>query len=164
MFKTTQRSTIIRSLATLAAAVSVAAVAAAPASADWPNDYPKITDDGIDFGSSGWNGFGEPWNGGELHWHDEADGDVRPHLLGTLWLNNSSGVTARMRIDYYDAAHRWITKATGGAVTARDNGLHHWSVDLDPFRAPNIYHVHISTEIETSPGDFEVVGTATEDI
>ena len=63
MLKIIQGSTIVRSLATAAAALALTTVAAAPASA-WPVDHPKLVGPHLDFGSS-WNGaLGEPTNGG----------------------------------------------------------------------------------------------------
>jgi hypothetical protein len=170
MFKTMQRSTIKRSLVTAATAVALATVAAAPAAAyPWAVDHPKITNQGIDFGTN-WNVFlAGPANGGDLVWDTPntascPSGTVRPHLTGNLYLNNASGTTARMQIDYYDAAHNWITTKNGGSVTAPDNALHNWSVDLQPFCADNIYHVHVSTTTEDSSGNFQIVGSVGEDI
>lgn len=162
MFKTLQRSTIIRSLATAAAAVAIASVAAAPASA-YTIDRPKITDSGIDFGTN-WDTFGAPLNGGYLYWNVNAAGVVTPHLTGNLYLKNSNGTCARMQIDYYDVAHNLITTKTGGRVCATSNALHTWSVNLQPFGANNVHHVHVSTTTETTPGVFQIVGTAVEDI
>ncbi len=160
---TRRRSPIIRWVATAAAAAGIALVAAAPASA-WDTDRPKLTDPGIDFGIH-WDGFGAPFDGGELHWHVEPDGDVRPHLVGgNLYLNNASGTRARMKIEYFDAAHNEIHEEFGGIVDATDNGLHSFSVDLEPYEAPNIYHVHISTTTEGAPGVFNEVGEVGYDI
>jgi len=161
MFKTLQRSKIIRSLATAAAAVAIASLAAAPASAQ---DRPKITNQYVDFGIN-WGPFGAPLYGGYLYWNVNAAGVVTPHLTGNLYINNSNGKCARMRIDYYDAAHNWITVKTGGKVCATSNALHTWSVNLQPFGANNVYHVHVSTTEETAPGSgvFDVLGTAVED-
>jgi len=163
--KTDRRSRVLRWLAGGVASVALAVGLAGPASAwPWADDRPKLTNQGIDFGTN-WDGFGAPLNGGDLHWHYDVDGNVRPHLLGTLYLNNASGTTARMQIDYYDAAHNLIETKYGGAVTAQDNALHTYSVDLDPFEADNVYHVHVSTTTETAtPGDFQIVGTAGFDI
>ena len=158
-----RRSPVIRGLAAVAAAAGLALAGASPALA-WQDDHPKITNQGVDFGFD-WDGFGAPLNGGELHWHVDANGDIDPHLVGNLYLNNASGTTARMQIDYYNAAHQWLHTSYGGAVTARDNDRYTYGVNLDPYDAPNIVHVHVSTTTETgTPGDFQVVGTAYEDI
>ena len=158
--KPTSRSRVLRWLAGGIASLAIVFGVAGPAAAfPWADDHPKLTNQGIDFGRN-WDGFGAPINGGDLHWHYDVSGNVRPHLLGNLYLNNASGTTARMQIDYYDAAHRLIHTEYGGAVTAPDNALHSWSVDLDPYEAPNVFHVHISTTTETAtPGVFQVVGT-----
>jgi hypothetical protein len=163
--KTGQRSRMLRWMAGGVASVALALGIAGPASAwPWADDRPKLTNQGIDFGVN-WDGFGAPLNGGELHWHYDVDGNVRPHLVGNMYLNNASGTTARMQIDYYDAAHNLIETEYGGDVTAPDNALHVYNVDLDPFEADNVYHVHVSTTTETgTPGVFQVVGTAGFDI
>ena len=164
--RTHRRSRLLRWLAGGVASVSLALGIAGPASAyPWDDDRPKLTNQGIDFGIN-WDGFGAPLNGGELHWHTDAAGNVRPHLVnGNLYLNNSSGTTARMQIDYYDAAHNHLATRYGGEVTAPDNALHAYSVDLDPYEAPNVFHVHVSTTTETAtPGVFQVVGSAGFDI
>jgi len=164
--KTNRRSRLLRWLAGGVASVALALGLAGPASAwPWADDRPRLTNQGIDFGIN-WDGFGAPLNGGELHWHTDAAGNVRPHLVnGNLYLNNSSGTTARMQIDYYDAAHNLLATRYGGAVTAPDNALHSYAVDLDPYEAPNVFHVHVSTTTETAtPGVFQVVGTAGFDI
>jgi len=146
------------------AAVAMVAVAAAPASA-YVVDRPKTTDTGIDFGTN-WDTFGAPLNGGYLYWNVNAAGVVTPHLTGNLYLKNSSGVRARMRIDYYDAAHNLLATRYGGSVYATSDALHTWSVDLEPFGATDVYHVHVSTTKETGPGSgvYQIVGTAVEDI
>jgi hypothetical protein len=158
-----RRSPVIRGLAALAAAAGLALASASPALA-WADDRPKITNQGIDFGLN-WDGFGAPLNGGELHWHVDSDGDIDPHLVGNLYLNNASGTTARMRIDYYNAAHQWLNTSYGGEVTAPDNARHTYSVDLSPYEHPSAVHVHVSTTTETgTPGEFQIVGTAIEEI
>ena len=162
MSGTTRRSPVIRWLAAAAAAAGIVLAAAAPASA-WDNDRPKITNQGIDFGLN-WDGFGAPINGGELHWHTESNGNVDPHVVGNLYLNNSSGTRARMKIEYFDAAHNEIGEEWGGIVDAPDNGLHVFSVDLEPFEAPNVYHVHVSTTTEGAPNVFNEVGEVGYDI
>ena len=89
----------------------------------------------------------------------ELDGETFP-------VNHASTpFPARMQIDYYDAAHRHIETKYGGAVRAPDNSLNVYSVDLDPFEAPNVFHVHVSTTTETATPDlYQVVGTAGFDI
>lgn len=154
---------IKRSRAAVAAlvAVGVSGLAAAPASA-WSQDRPKITDAGIDFGTN-WDTFGAPLNGGYLDWNTSG-GVVTPHLTGNLYLKNSNGTCARMRMEYFDASHLLIATRNGGTVCATSNALHTWSVNLQPFGASNVFHVHVSTTVETTPGNFVAVGTAVEDI
>jgi hypothetical protein len=162
MSRTTQCPSIIRWVLAAAAAMALAFATAGPASA-WSVDHPKITNAGIDFGLN-WDGFGAPLNGGSLVWNVAANGAVKPHLTGNLYLNNSSGVRARMRIDYYDAAHNLLTTKWGGIVSAPDNALHVYAVDLEPYAANNVYHVHVSTTTEGAPNVFGIVGTDVEDI
>lgn len=69
-----------------------------------------------------------------------------------------------MKIEYFDAAHNEIGEEFGGIVDAPDNGLHVFSVDLEPFEAPNVYHVHVSTTTEGAPNVFNEVGEVAYDI
>jgi hypothetical protein len=164
MFKTLQRSTIIRLLATTAAAVAIAAVGAVPASAfPLAVDHPLINAANLDFGDGAW--AGSPAIGRTLEW-DAAAGLVKPHLTGKLYATNLNGRRIRMRIQYHDAGHQPVFAKYGGIVTPNGNGLNTWSVDLTPPGAINIFHLHVAITQENvpGPGDFVMVGKAIEQI
>ena len=162
MPKTVQRSTVVRSLTTAAAALAIIAVAAAPASA-WPVDHPKIVGPHVDFGSN-WNGAAaEPNDGGNLEW-DTTGGIVTPTLSGRLFMNNVDGLRGRLRIDYYDAAQNRITlrHSTWRTAAAGFNAFDF--VRFAPFGASNVYGVEVSTQIEDAAGDIHTVGSVQETI
>ena len=157
-----QRSNHRPDLAAAAAAVAVTTVAAAPASA-WPVDHPRIVGPHVDFGSN-WNGAAaEPTDGGNLYW-DTTDGVVTPTLSGRLFMNNVDGLRARLRIDYYDAAHDRITlrHSTWRTAVAGFNAFDF--VDFAPFDATNVYGVEVSTQIEVAQDDIRTVGSVEETI
>jgi hypothetical protein len=162
MPKSVQRSTVVRSLATAAAALAITTVAAAPASA-WPVDHPRIPGPHVDFGSN-WNGAAsEPNDGGRLYW-DTTGGVVTPTLSGRLFMNNVDGLRGRLRIDYYDAAQNRITlrHSTWRTAAAGFNAFDF--VDFAPFGASNVYGVEVSTQIEDAAGDIHTVGSVLETI
>ena len=162
MPKTMQRSTVVRSLATAAAALAITTVAAAPASA-WPVDHPRIVGPHVDFGSN-WNGAAnEPNDGGNLYW-DTTGGVVTPTLSGRLFMNNVAGLRARLRIDYYDAAHNRIALRHSTWRTAAPGFNAFDFVDFAPFGASNVYGVEVSTQYEDAAGDIHTVGSVEETI
>jgi hypothetical protein len=112
----------------------------------------KITEPNYDFGSEGWDGFGAPWGPGDMHFHEEANGVISPHLLGYLHINNASGACARMHLDYYTEAGDHIVTEHGGEVCAGDNSHHHWRVDLQPFESADIYSVEIAIDARAGSG------------
>jgi hypothetical protein len=161
MFRTLQRSTITRSLAAAAAAVTIAAVGAAPALA-WTPDYPFISTATEDFGGGPFLPLvGAPAAPGRLDWNTPL-GVVTPHLTGNLYATNLGGVRLRMRMTYYDSAYQWITTEYGGIVTPASNALHTWSVDLEPFGAINIFHVKVAITQESVPGSGNFVRVGAE--
>ena len=162
MLKITQGSTIARSLATAAAALALTAVAAAPASA-WPVDHPKVVGPHLDFGSN-WNGaLAEPTDGGNLYW-DTTGGVVTPTLSGRLFMNNVDGLRGRLRIDYFDAAHKRVALRHSFWSTAGPGFNAFDYVDFAPFGASNVYGVEVSTQYEDSAGDIHTVGSVEETI
>jgi hypothetical protein len=159
MFKTLQRSTIIRSLATVATALAIAAVGAAPASAlvVWPVDNPMITGGDVQFGSG--NGA-TPFAGGELSWNN-VGGNVSPSLSGKIYVQNSIGKRVHMKIAYRDAWGTVITSRTSPYETVNTNPDTFILTDFMPFDAPNIYAVTVSTLRDNTP---TVIGDADEEL
>jgi hypothetical protein len=113
-------------------------------------DAVKLTAVDYDFGSSGY-AFAEPTGSGDLHFHHESGG-IRPHLLGTLHLNNADDTCARMRLEYYDDTGAWLQTRYGGEVCAFDDQHDSWSVDLDPYKDPDIDSVRVSVQRENLSG------------
>ena len=162
MLRIKQRSSLVRSLATAAAAVAIAAVSAGPASA-WQVDHPKVVGPNIDFGSN-WSGaLGAPLAGGNLRW-DTTGGTVTPKLSGRLFMNNVNGLRGRLRIDYYDAAHNRIAlrHSTWRTAAAGFNAFDF--IDFKPFGAANVYGVEVSTQLEDAAGVITTVTSVEETI
>jgi hypothetical protein len=154
MFKSKQRSTIIRSLATASAALAIAAVGAAPAAA-WPVDHPKILHPDVKFGS-GWDSvLGEPPDGGALHWDpDAATGATRPRLSGRMYVKNSADRRVHMKLEYFDATGTEIPSSSRGSIleTPISNQLNTFNlVNFQPFMAANIFGVRVTIVRETAP-------------
>ncbi len=151
------RRTMIGALATLAmtAGGSVAGAGAAQAAiVDYDNVELETVN--FDFGSSGWV-LSEPSGPGDLHWH-HTGGQLRPHLTGTLHINNAVGDCARMRLDYLDADGDTLETEWGGTVCAATDQHHEWSVDLDPYASAYIDEVKVSVEAQTTlNGAFSIV-------
>ena len=162
MFRIKQRSSVVRSLATAAAAVAIAAVTAGPAAA-WPVDHPRVLGPHIDFGSN-WNAaLTAPTAGGNLRW-DTTGGIVTPTLSGKLFMNNVNGLRGQLRIDYYDAAHNRITLRHSTWQTAGPGFNAFDYVDFKPFGASNVYGVEVKTQIEDAAGVITTVSSAEETI
>jgi hypothetical protein len=113
-------------------------------------DSVKLVSTGYDFGSSGW-ALGAPTGLGEVHFHHEG-GQIRPHLLGTIHLNDADGTCGRMRLEYFDPAGTLLSTNFGGDVCVTDDQHHSWSVDLDPYHDDSIATVRVSVQKETVSG------------
>lgn len=153
MFKTKQRSTVIRSLAAAATALAIVAVGA-PASA-LAVAHPHITGGPVDFGLN-WSGaLSDPLNGGNLHADpDPVTGIVTPRLSGRLYMTNSAGLRGKVRMQYFDAAGGLITSrshpASGPAVT---NAMNQYNIaSWAPYGDVNIRKVRVVTQQETAIG------------
>ncbi len=138
----------------ITAALAIAAVGAFAGSAQASvidYDDVRLTSLDYDFGGSGF-AFAEPVGSGEIHFHHENGGRIRPHLLGTIHLNDADGTCGRMRMEYYNAAGSWLNTSYGGSVCVTDDQHHSWSVDLDPYSAVGIDSVRVSVQKETVSG------------
>ena len=80
-------------------------------------DDVKLTSTGYDFGGDG-RPAGLPTSSGELHWHHE-DATIRPHLVGTLHVNDADGTCARMRVKYFDVFDELLATEHGGTQVRR---------------------------------------------
>jgi hypothetical protein len=153
MFKTKQRSTIIRSLAAAATALAIVAVGA-PASA-LAVGHPLIAGGDVDFGRDWDPVLSDPLNGGDLHADpDPFTGIVTPRLSGRLYMTNSAGLRGRVRMEYLDAAGGTITSrsriASGPAVT---DGMNQYNIaNWAPYGDVNIRAVRVWTQQETAIG------------
>jgi hypothetical protein len=133
----------------ITAAVTATAVAGFGGSAQAAlidTDTLTLNTTGYDFGGAGWDD-GVPTGDGELHFHHD-NGKIRPHLVGSLHLDDADDTCGRMRLQYYDEAGDWLTTEYGGEVCAYDDEHHSWSVDLDPYADGSIASVRVSVQKE----------------
>ena len=116
-------------------------------------------DDGVDFGDGNFLLSG-PTGSGSVSWGLD-DGAVKPHLTGTLHLNNSSGACARMNIRYLSEGGAFLTERAGGTVCAADNGHHEFAVDLDPYESNKIGKVTVQLQTLAANGSYVTAGSST---
>ncbi len=140
-----------KKLMTAALAIAAAGAFAGSAQASVIDyDDVKLTAVSYDFGDAGY-AFGEPTGSGDLHFHHESGG-IRPHLVGTIHVDQADDTCARMRLEYYDDTGAWMQTRYGGEVCAFDDQHHSWSVDLDPYKDPDINSVRVSVQRENLSG------------
>jgi hypothetical protein len=114
------------------------------------SDNLTIATPGYDFGGYDW-AAGVPIGSGDLHYHWD-DSKIRPHLTGTIHLNDADGTCGRMRMKYYDYDGTLLETEYGGEVCVDHDSHAAWSVDLDPYADRNIHHVTVSVQKETVSG------------
>lgn len=142
-----------RKLTTAALSLAAAGLFAGSAQAAViDTDAVKQTSTGYDFGGTTFV-LGAPTGSGEIHFHLEG-GQLRPHLLGTLHLNDADGTCARMRLQYRDGAGTLLATKFGGKVCVDDDAHHAFSVDLDPYSDNRIARVDVAVMKDTATGEF----------
>jgi hypothetical protein len=114
---------------------------------------------GVDFGSEAWNS-GSPVGPGYMEW-PLTGSSVRPHLTGSLHLNNSNGACARMFLRYLTESGALLAERAGGTVCASDNGHHEWDVDLDPYESDLIGQVEVQLQTLAINGNYVTAGSQT---
>lgn len=123
------------------------------------HDKILITQDGFDFGSESF-ALGVPTGSGEVIWTWEG-AQVRPHLMGSLHINNAASACARMRIDYFTIDGTQIAEKFGGKVCAPDNRHHHWDVDLEPFSDNKLASIKVGLQTLGTDDVWRTIDTAT---
>jgi hypothetical protein len=123
------------------------------------DDSVKITEDGVDFGNGAWVSSG-PAGSGDMSWGLDS-GVVDPRLTGTLHLNNSSGVCARINLRYLTADGTFWTERHGGAKCASDNGHHEYDIDLSPYDSNKVAKVKVQLQTQGSNGSWNTAGSDT---
>ena len=106
-------------------AVSIIAAGALAGSAQASvidTDDVRLLSTGYDFGGSTW-GIGSPTGDGEIHFHHESGG-IRPHVLGTLHVNDADGTCSRMRLRVLQRHRHAGAGAFGGTVCVTDDAHH----------------------------------------
>jgi hypothetical protein len=107
-------------------------------------DYPELTGPQIDFGGSVWV-FGAI-GPGTLTWR-VVDGFYTPRLVGTMHLDNASGMYARMHVSHWDGGGSLISTEHSGTKRASGMGHQSWPIDLTPLTLKQIVEVHVCTEL-----------------
>src|SRR4051794_16419971 len=113
---------------------------------------------GIGFGGPGWL-FGAPLGSGTVEWKLQ-NGTLKPHLTGTLHLNNAAGACARMNLRYLTEAGVLIASRTGATFCAGAAGQNSWSIDLAPFRGV-LGQVIVDLQKQTAAGVWVTAGSQT---
>jgi hypothetical protein len=110
---------------------------------------------GISFGSGGLDKTNNPYCGGTLQWKIPSTG-IEPRLTGTLYMQNSSGKTAHVLMEYYDIHGKKITGSTSPDQRATTNSQS-FPVTIDRFNLPTFYRMAVSTEVKyTDPKTHKV--------
>jgi hypothetical protein len=138
----------------LTAAAATMAFAGSAHAAVIDTDAVKLTGTGYDFGN-GTLIAGTPTGSGDLKFN-YTGGQIKPHLTGTLHMNDVDGTCARMHLGYRDASGATIRVEHGGTVCVNDNQHHEFSVDLQPYADSRIASVLVQLEKETVSGWFVV--------
>ena len=121
------------------------------------DDPVKISEDGVDFGATNTFLGNAPTGSGTMHW-TLIDGQVTARLTGSLYINNSSGVCSRMNLRYLTSGGTFLTSRSGGEVCADDNGLHQFTVDLDPYTSNKVGKVDVQLQTQGSNGSWNTAG------
>lgn len=123
-------------------------------------DNVRITEDGLDFGQTNTFLLSGPTGSGSMQW-TLIDGKVTPRLTGSIYINNSSGVCSRMNLRYLTSSGAFVDSRSGGEVCADDNGLHQFTVDLDPYTSNKIGKVQVQLQSQGSNGSWNTAGSQT---
>jgi hypothetical protein len=126
---------------------------------DTHDDDVKITEPGVDFGGSTF-GTSTPDGPGNMEWTLKS-GLVTPHLTGTIWLDRSATVCARIHLRYLTESGAFLAQRAGGDKCAPDNGLAHASVDLSPYSSNEIGKVEVELQTEATDGTWNTAGSKT---
>jgi hypothetical protein len=124
------------------------------------DDSVKITEDGVDFGATNTFLGNAPTGSGTMHW-TLIDGQVTARLTGSIYINNSSGVCSRMNLRYLTSGGTFLTSRSGGEVCADDNGLHQFTVNLDPYTSNKVGKVDVQLQTQGSNGSWNTAGSQT---
>ena len=123
---------------------------------------------GLSFGGSGWNyASWQAGGSGQVEW-EFSEGQIRPHVTGTLHADNAAGECARMRIDYYaddgelpngdnSSYYDYLHTVYGGEVCANDNSYQAWSVDRRDWSDHRIRQVSLALERRNGSGNWTTV-------
>ncbi|MFN8110475.1 MAG: hypothetical protein U0Y82_11625 [Thermoleophilia bacterium] len=120
------------------------------------SDGVSLSADGVDFGDGRFF-LGTTMGYGTVSFARSDGGYLTPRLTGTLWLNNVSGVCARMTMTFRTQSGTFLATKEGGRVCAPDNDLHAFGIDLAPYTSRNIHWVDIGVQTQGSNGSWNDV-------
>jgi hypothetical protein len=123
------------------------------------SDDVKIKEDGVDLGGNTF-GLSDPSSPGTMYWNLH-NGVSTPHLVATIWLNNSGGECARVNLRYLTDGGSELTQKHGGTICAAGNSLQGFGVDLDPYSSNKIGKVDVQLQTEGTNGNYTTVGSQT---
>lgn len=132
------------------AVVATGALAGSAQAVIVDEDPVRQTSEGYDFGGNAW-GLGAPTNSGDLHFHHEG-GQIRPHLVGALHLNDADGTCGRMKLEHYDADGNFLSSEYGPSHCVDDDSHHAFAVDMDAYVDNEIAEVTVRLQRQTVSG------------
>ena len=111
---------------------------------------------GQDFGAGAFTN-GAPAGSGTLTW-DLANNTITPRLTGNLYMVNSKGTKARMRLSHYDVHGNLLRRWAGGESEPNTNALRTYPINLAGYSNPEIYRVEVAMQVLVGT-TWTVVGT-----
>jgi hypothetical protein len=111
---------------------------------------------GQDFGT-GLFSNGAPAGSGTLTW-DLANDTITPRLTGNLYMINSKGTQARVRLSHYDVHGNLLRKMASATHEPLNNALNTYPVNLAGYSNPEIYRVVAQITVNVG-GTWTAVGT-----
>ncbi len=121
------------------------------------HDKVKITEDGFDFGGKTFVA-GAPTDSAEVIW-TWSGAQVSPRVTGTLHINNSASVCARMRIEYFKVDDTLLAEKFGGKVCAPDNKHYTSEVDLEKYTDNKLAYIKIGLQTLGTDDKWRTIGT-----
>jgi hypothetical protein len=102
---------------------------------------------GISFGSGGLDSSNNPACGSTVAWNIPPN-TVQPSISGELYMKNSLGKTAHVRVTYFDIHGNIVTGQLSPDELATSN-YQAFPITINRFNDPRFYRVAVSTEVKS---------------
>lgn len=117
----------------------------------------KITESGFDLGGANY-AAGAPTNSADVSWI-WTGGQIKPHLTGTLHIDNAATACARIYVKYYRYDNELLAEHDGGKVCSPDNRHNAWTVDFEPFADNKLTNIKVSLQTLSVDNTWHTIGT-----